>query len=168
MFEDWTVDVVSVVPVPNTAKNPYTGVEIDPDGITQSLFVMRLTHVPTGKILERADRIGTPSAEALRRYAQGIITTAEQNMAAQNGALVGMLPVVPPPKVDTRTQAEKDREAFRQADALYEREAAELAKLIEADPKSTAALQAKVDALKQARDLAAKIAAESTAAEAVG
>ncbi len=108
-FSDWTVEILDVVARPNAATNPYTGLPIDPDGITQSLFSMRLTHVPTGKVLERADLTNTVTPEILTAYARGIAANAETHLAFQSkegaaspliGALDITVPVAPGPSDD--------------------------------------------------------------------
>jgi len=101
-FEDWTVEVYEIDPRPNPTKNPYTGLPIDPEGITQSLFRMRLTHIPTGKVLERADLTGHLSVEVLTVYARGVAANAETHLVNQgpHSPLLGVLDItVPDPSV---------------------------------------------------------------------
>jgi hypothetical protein len=138
MFEDWDVQIFDVVPRKNSTANPYTGQPIDPEGLTQSLVTMRLTHVATGKSLDRADVFSDASVPQLLHYAKSIIAVAEGNMAIQKvsapdgtvitpSPLVGALvPPVPEPPPEP-TQEQKDQQAFLQADAAYKQAAQLLA-----------------------------------------
>lgn len=119
-FEDWDVHVFDVAPRKNIASNPLTGLAIDPEGLTLSLFTMRLTHRASGKTLDRADLISTPTPEALTAYARGVIEVVEKNMANQKtettpSPLVGPLVVVPPAPPPF---APDDLSAFQQASDL--------------------------------------------------
>lgn len=171
---DWTVEIFDVVPRKNSAPNPYTNQPIDPDGLTLSLFTMKLTHVPSGKVLERADLASVITPEFLQQYARNVITVAEQNMAVQKtdtapSALKGVLDVTIPAPVDPRTQAEKDLSAFQQLDAQVAQTTALYEKLKAIEPKDAAALDAKLADLTAARDAAAKVVSgqEATSADAI-
>lgn len=157
-FEDWTVEIVSVVPNVNAANNPRTGKPIDPDGITQSVVTMTLTHT-SGKILHRTDVFSVPTQEEFIRYAQAIARVADINIASQADAgLIGALNIVPAAPVEP-TQDQKDISAFYQADSLYEAEKAALEKLKEVvDAKTAEDIDQKIAALKADRDAKAAAA----------
>lgn len=162
-LSDWTVEIFDVAPHKNTAKNPYTGLAIDPDGLTMSVFTMRLTHVPTGKVLERADLTSTPSADAFARYARGVIEVAEQNMAVQKQGetpsplkgILDVVPVVPEPTIPTQDQL--DARAYQEA----KHRVAILAELVVADDASLVKAQQALDTAKAAHAAHVKAAADA-------
>lgn len=165
-LEDWSVEIFDVAPRANAQKNPYTGLPIDPDGLTMSLFTMRLTHVPTGKVLERADLHSSPTKESLIAYARGVIEVAEKNMAAQKSGTVpsplkGLLNVTAPVSVDGRTQGQKDLEAFNQLHGQIAQTEAQAQALKLASPEKGADLDASLEALKARRDALAPSAADA-------
>ena len=167
-FSDWAVEVFDVVPRRNSQKNPLTGLPIDPDGITLSLVTMRLTHVPTGKVLQRADLM-RPDRPSLIAYARGIAENAEAHMAAQKtdtapSPLAGRLDIVPVPPGDPPQRA-KDLQAFLDASGRYEHVSTLAAQLRQAAPARAAELDAKVQSLKTARDSRADKAVDALLGE---
>lgn len=162
-LSDWTVEVFDVAPRKNSAANPYTGLPIDPDGITTSLVTMRLTHVPSGKVLDRADLFHDVTPQTLAHYARSIAELVDKQMSVQKtdatpSPLVGVLDIVPPPPAaDTRTQAEKDLQVFQQAESAHAQKVALIAKLLDTPEgaKEAVSLQAEADKLKAVKDTAA-------------
>ncbi len=180
-FDDWDVEIVDIARRTNSAKNPLTGLPIDPDGLTQSFVTMTLTHRASGRILNRADLFSAPSADALKKYARDVIAVADLNMSVQKtvdetGATItesplkGPLDVTIPLPADTRTQAQKDLQAFQQADADHVQTLALADKLKAIDPAEASDLDKLVAAKLAARDAAAApvIAALVADATAVG
>lgn len=147
-FEDWDVEVFDVVPYRNSAKNPHTQLPIDPDGLTMSLFTMRLTHRASGKRLERADLHSMPTEEHLKKYARDVIAVAEANMAVQktdetDSPLKGALDVSPPSVEPTQDQ--KDAAVLQTAEQVKAR----LEALAPDDTDAIARAQALIDARRQ-------------------
>lgn len=173
-FEDWKFEVLAISPMPiqvfnpktgkmENAKNPFTGQDIDPEGITQSLVEMNFTHIPSGKSLPRAEKFSLVTEEILADYARKVIQVIDATMAAQtNPALIGELNIIPQAPEDTRTQEQKDLAAFTQIDAQYKYEKDLIEKLKEsATDEEKAKLDLKIEALKQEKDLAAAAVIEA-------
>lgn len=120
-FSDWSVEVLDVQPQKNVAKNPYTMQPIDPGGLTTSLVTMNLTHIPTGKVLNRADLFSNPTREAFLAYARGITSVVDGNLAVQGSQqapspLAGVLDLEPVP-VEVTPDA-KAQQAFQTASGV--------------------------------------------------
>lgn len=116
-FSDWRVDVLDVVAQKNVQKNQL-GQLIDPGGLTVSLVTMTLRHLPTDKVLNRADQFSSPSKDAFLAYARGIVAVADQNMAVQSqpgslSPLAGVLDLVP--VVVEPTPDQQAQQAFQSA-----------------------------------------------------
>ena len=168
--EDWAVVVLDVAPHANTNQNPYTGLPIDPIGLTQSLVTMTLTHGPSGQTIDRADVFSVPSADAIQRYALGVIMVAEANLTQQTrGAtpspLQGALQVVPSAPVDPRTPEQQALDAavadYQQATSVYTQQLALIDAWKLAAPDKAADLDTSLAKAKAVRDAAAATAADA-------
>lgn len=148
--DDWDVEVFDVVPRSISSANPYTGLPIDPDGVTQSLVTMRLTHRASGKVLERADVFSLPTPDALKKYARDVVAVADANMSVQKSdagpsPLVGLLDIVPSePDAPVLTKAQRDEQAFVQAKSSLDAIASRIAVLKDVAPEDAAALDSVV------------------------
>lgn len=117
-LDDYDHEVFSVTPNPNRKKDPLTGLEIDPEGLTDAWFSMRITNRVTGKFINRADYHSAISEETLRAYAEGQAFVMEQNRLAQTrdgvpSPLIGKRPVITPKPIILPTDDEKAIKAFR-------------------------------------------------------
>ncbi len=165
-FEDWDVVVIDERPFIDNRTHPDTGERLFPkDFIVGRTVTATLTHRPTGTAFVRTDLLAPYNEARLKTYLTNTAAALEEGCASQSVSLLGRFTVEPP--ADTQSQDEKDKQAFIAAESTYLREKEVLDKLIAADPKSADALSAKLSALAQARDAAAKQAAESVAAVAI-
>lgn len=165
-FEDWTVEVIDVSPLENHDKNPLTGLAIDPEGLMRSLVQVRMTHITTGKVLNRADAFtGVITEDSIKDYVRPHTNAMDAAMIVQRkkdgtpSPLAGPLDITIPAAVDPRTpdeiKAANELNAFQQAQIALDQKVALVEKLKDASPADATALDAEVEKLKSVRDTAA-------------